>query len=248
MIASLMMYKRPQLEGAHERYWALIRIHLSAAGIDSPQLLSQDAEEFSVWTHPHLVLSQTCGMPYRTQLHEKVSLIGTPDFGVDGCQPGYYRSAIIVRKSDERRQLSDFRDALFAYNQTLSQSGYAAPYWHTEPHGFWFENRLHTEQHLGSAKAVALGRADIASLDAVSWRLMCEYEPFADQLRVLEWTKPTPGLPYISAAQVNQSAIFAAVEKAIQELSVSDRQKLGVRGIVYIKSEDYLAVPNPPQT
>lgn len=247
MIASLMMYKRPQLEGAHERYWALIRKHLSAAGIDSPQLLAQDAEEFSVWTHPQLVLSQTCGMPYRTRLHENVSLIGTPDFGLDGCPPGHYRSAIVIRKSDERRKLSDFKDAMFAYNQTFSQSGYAAPYWHTEPHGFWFENQFHAQQHLNSAESVALGHADIASLDAVSWRLMCEYEPFADQLRVLEWTKPTPGLPYISAAQANQPAIFTAVEKAIQELSVSDRKGLGLKCIVYIESKDYLAIPNPPQ-
>uniref|UniRef100_UPI0026258F32 amidohydrolase family protein n=1 Tax=uncultured Paraglaciecola sp. TaxID=1765024 RepID=UPI0026258F32 len=36
--------------------------------------------------------------------------------------------------------------------------------WHVKPLGFWFENRLHTDQHLQSVKAVSEGRADIASL------------------------------------------------------------------------------------
>jgi len=90
MIASLMMYQRPELEAANNRYWNSIRTNLADAGIDSPKNLSQDAEEFSVWKHPDLVLSQTCGMPYRIWLHDKVELVGTPDFGVEDCPPGYY--------------------------------------------------------------------------------------------------------------------------------------------------------------
>ncbi|MEH6631685.1 MAG: PhnD/SsuA/transferrin family substrate-binding protein [Halopseudomonas aestusnigri] len=245
MIANLMMYQRKQLVGEHNRYWALIRNYLSDENIDSPEVLAQDAEEFAVWNDPDLVLSQTCGMPYRTWLHDKVSLVGTPDFGVVGCEPGYYRSAIIVRADDERTELKLFSDATFAYNQDFSQSGYAAPYWHVNPQGFWFENRLHTEQHLISAQAVAEGRADIASLDAVSWRLMEEYEDFTQKLRVLEWTKPTPGLPYIAAKSANVDATFTAVEKAIASLSDEDRNKLGIRGIVQIPKQVYLTIQNP---
>ncbi len=245
MIANLMMYQRPQLEDAHNRYWQLIRKNLTDADVDSPENLSQDAEEFYVWNHPDLVLSQTCGMPYRTWLHDKVELVGTPDFGIDGCPPGYYRSALVVRADDPREDVSEFRDAIFAYNQTFSQSGYAAPYWHLQPKGFWFEKRHQTEQHLLSAKAVAQGGADIASLDAVSWRLMDQYESFADGLRVLEWTIPTPGLPLITARGQNAQIIFEAVEKAIIQLQDKDRKDLGLKGIVKIPKELYLAIPNP---
>ncbi|WP_336470003.1 phosphate/phosphite/phosphonate ABC transporter substrate-binding protein [Candidatus Halocynthiibacter alkanivorans] len=245
MIASLMMYQRPQLVGAHNRYWALIRQNLRQAGIDSPEQLSQEAEEFFVWQHPELVLSQTCGMPYRTWLHDKVELVGTPDFGISDCPPGYYRSALVVRAQDSRQSAGDFRDAVFAYNQSFSQSGYAAPYWHLRPRGLWFENRLHTEQHLNSAMAVAGGRADIAALDAVTWRLMLEYEPFATSLRVLEWTAPTPGLPLITARGNDASAIFAAVKRAIAQLGEADRTALGLKGIVKIDAAEYLAVNNP---
>ncbi len=246
MIANLMMYCRPELEGAHSRYWALIRHHLSDVGINSPADLLQDAEEFSVWLDPNLVLSQTCGMPYRTRLHGKVTLIGTPDFGLDDCPSGYYRSAIVVRKNDPRQDIYAYKDAVFAYNQTISQSGYAAPFNHLRPLGFWFENRLHSQQHILSAKAVAEGQADIASLDAVTWRLICEYEGFANQLRVLEWTEPTPSLPYISAFGVEQDKVFDAVAKAIADLTELDRDLLGIKGIVYIPEEKYLSIPNPP--
>ena len=246
MIANLMMYQRPELVDAHNRYWQLIRAGLTEANIQSPEALSQDAEEFFVWKHPELVLSQTCGMPYRTWLHDKVELVGTPDFAVTGCPPGYYRSALIVRADDPRTHVEAFQDAMFAYNQTFSQSGYAAPYWHVKPLGFWFENRLHTDQHLQSAKAVSEGRADIASLDAVSWRNIENYEPFAHKLRVLDWTAPTPGLPMITARGQNRAAIYTAVEQAIAKLEDEDRSCLGIEGIVQIPKDTYLEVPNPP--
>lgn len=244
-IASLTMYKRPQLVAAHNRFWGLIRENLAASGVDAPEALSQQADEQVVWTHPDLVLSQTCGMPYRTSLHEKVQLVGTPDYGLISCPPGYYRSALVTRANEPRREIGAFEDAVFAYNQTNSQSGYAAPYWHVKPHGFWFENRLHTGQHLASAQAVLDGRADIAALDAVSWRLMLAYEPFAQDLRVLDWTDPTPGLPLITSKHNNASTIFDAVEKAIARLQTADKSRLGLRGIIPIPKEKYLAVPNP---
>lgn len=248
MIANLMMYQRPQLVDAHNRYWQLIRTNLELAGLDGPESLSQDAEEFFVWNNPDLVLSQTCGMPYRTWLCDKVRLVGTPDYGLEGCPPGYYRSALVVRSVDPRETLAEYRDAIFAYNQTFSQSGYAASYWHLEPQGFWFENRLHTEQHLNSARAVAEGRADIASLDAMSWKLMEKYDDFAKDLRVLEWTEPTPGLPLITAKKNDAEVVFRAVKMAIEELTPADRALLCLRGIVGIPKDKYTAISNPPRT
>jgi ABC-type phosphate/phosphonate transport system substrate-binding protein len=247
MIANLMMYQRPELVDAHNRYWKLIRFHLRDAGLDSPETLAQDAKEFYVWNHPQLVLSQTCGMPYRTWLHDKVELVGTPDFGVQGCPPGYYRSALIVRADEPRTDITSFKDAIFGYNQTFSQSGYAAAYWHLEPKGAWFENRIHTDQHLLSAKAVAEGRVDIASLDAVSWRNIEKYEPFADSLRVLEWTAPTPSLPLITAKGQNAPAIFDAVQRAIDDLSPEDKAGLGIKSLAKIPKENYLEIRNPPE-
>lgn len=246
MIASLMMYQRPELADAHKRFWVLIRKNLAALGVDSPKELSQEAEEFSVWNSSDLVLSQTCGMPYRRWLHDKVQLVGTPDYGLENCPAGYYRSAIVVRADDKRTDLAHYRDAIFAYNQTFSQSGYGAPYWHLQPHGFWFEKRLQSNQHVGSARFVADGRADIASIDAVTWRNVLKYEPFADQLRLLDWTAPTPGLPLITSALSDATKVYDAISAAVSQLDRGDQSAIGIERVVKIAKEKYLCVPNPP--
>jgi len=245
MIASLMMYQRPQLIKAHFRYWALIRSELTKIGIASPNTLSQDAEEFFVWRHPDLVLSQTCGMPYRMGLHNDVHLVGTPDYGLEGCLPGYYKSAIIVRADDPRTSIDEFENAIFTYNQTISQSGYAAPYWHVKPFGFWFRNKRHSGQHLLSARMVADAQADITSLDAVTWRNLKKYEIFAKKLRVLDWTVATPGLPLITSKKINPDGVFGAVAAAIDKLSEQDKNDLGLVGLVKIPSSKYRSIDNP---
>ena len=219
MIASLMMYARPELAPAHDRLWSLIKAELMKRGIDAPDALSQNTNEFAVWTDPDLVLSQTCGMPYRLWLHDRVTLVGTPDYGLEGCPPGHYRSAIVVRADDARTDLAQFSEDVFAYNQVYSQSGFAAPYRHLTAKGIWFEHLLHTGAHITSAKAVADGRAGLAALDAVSWRLMQRYDGFASQLRVLDWTEPTPGLPLISRSGADAAAIYDAFSAALDELS-----------------------------
>jgi len=247
MIANLMMYNRPELAGAHRVYWDLIRHHLDSAGIASPATLSQDAEEFSVWNHPQLVLSQTCGMPYRLFLHGKVNLVGTPDFALSGCAPGYYNSAIITHKDDSGMPLHSFDNAIVAFNQDISQSGYAAMLNHAADKEVTLQPSLQTNSHLESARAVAEKRASIASIDAVTWRLIQRYEPFATKLTTLEWTKPTPGLPYITSINRNPTAVFHAVKNAIAELPDDAKQSLGIVDLISIPDRDYLAVPNPPR-
>lgn len=247
MIASLMMYLRPETEAAHLRYWALIREELRAGGIAAPAELSNDDEEFSVWRAPDLVLSQTCGMPYRLWLHDRVTLIGTPDFGVKGCPPGHYNSVFVTRADDPRETLSEFASARFTYNQSFSQSGYAAAHAHCTAQGFWFADKVQSHGHRASARAVAEGRADIAALDAVSWRLIRRYDGFASGLRELTRTAPTPGLPYIAGPGVDRTRTFAAVSAAIARLTPEDAETLGLRGLVDIPKPAYLAVPNPPE-
>jgi ABC-type phosphate/phosphonate transport system substrate-binding protein len=248
MIASMMVYARPELEGAQNRFWKLIRNELLAVGIASPENLSQDANIFDVWEDPELVVSQTCGMPYRLWLKDKVTLVGTPDYGLEGCPAGYYRSPIVVRADDPRSTLHEFKDATFAFNQNHSQSGFAAPYAHVTAQGFWFENLLQAGSHSISAAIVAEGKADIAALDGVTWRLIQKYEPLAAKLRVLEWTAPTPGLPFITAKIQNADAIFEAITRALDALESVDKADLGIKSLIRIPKDAYLAVQNPPQT
>lgn len=195
--------------------------------------------------HPGLVLGQTCGMPYRQRLHDRVSLIGTPDYGVEGCPPGYYRSVIVVRMDDSREALREFQGAVCAVNAADSESGYAAimraaeaipgcdPFFHSTPY---------TGSHAASIGAVSAGEADIAAIDAVTWRFATRFEAAARELRVLCMTDPTPGLPYISARGRDRAPLAEAVVAGIAALDGYVRDALGIVGFVPTSPADYLKI------
>lgn len=248
MIASLMMYARPETADAHARLWSHIHTALATHAVAAPAALSQSAGEFEVWEDPALVLSQTCGMPFRTMLHKKVQLVCTPDYGLKGCPAGYYRSAVVIRKDDPRTTLEAFAGARLAFNMSHSQSGFAAIFAHAQPSGFWFGNRIQSGGHWNSATMIAQGEADIASLDAQTWRLIQRYAPWADTLRVLDYTTPTPGLPYITGPAHDPDVIFSALQEALNIMPRADKDALDLKGFVRIPEADYLAVPNPPNS
>ena len=246
MIASLGMYDFGPAMAANDRLWALVRGALRARGIAAPDALTRgEGAYWPAWEAPELVLSQTCGYPFRARLQGRVTYVGTPDYGVEGCPPGHYNSVFVVRKDDPRAVLADFDGAPFAFNEALSQSGWAAPQTHATKLGLRLPPVVQTGGHLLSAAAVAEGRADIAALDAVTHALL-QGEPVAAHLRVIARTDPTPGLPLIAAKGADAEAIFDAVSTAIAALSDGDRATLRLKGLVRIPLADYLAVSNPP--
>lgn len=246
MIAALGMYDRPECQAANDRLWALVRDGLRARGLAAPEALTRGAGAYwQAWESPDLVLSQTCGFPYRAKLHDKVTLIASPDYGLEGCPPGYYCSVFVAR-ADDARTLPEFRGVRFAYNEALSQSGWAAPQNHAGTMGFHFAPLVETGSHRGSAMAVAEGQADLACLDALTWRMLQRWEPGVAGLRELARTAPTPALPYIAAKGADGGATFAALVEATAQLSPDDRDILSLRGVVRIAPERYLAVPIPP--
>jgi ABC-type phosphate/phosphonate transport system substrate-binding protein len=238
------MYAYPQTAPAIARFWTLIRNAYGAGDADLTHY--QDLAE--AWSDPGLMLSQTCGLPYRYLLKDKVNLVGTPDYGVRGCPPGYYRSCLVARRDDPRRALHDFRDTPFARNSHLSQSGWAAVESHLAETGAGLsfrDNLLETGGHAASVRAVAEGRAGLASIDAVTWRFLKRYEPAAQNLRVVALTRPTPGLPFVTGKETDPKPLFQAVETAIIQLKTRDRRALGLKGIVWISPAAYLAEPLP---
>jgi ABC-type phosphate/phosphonate transport system substrate-binding protein len=247
MIASLGMYDFGPAQAANDWLWALTRDALRAAGHAAPDALTRgEAAYWPAWESPDLTLSQTCGYPFRARLHDKVTLVGTPDYGLEGCPPGHYRSVFVARKDDPRQTLVDFANAPMAFNEDLSQSGWAAPTTHLLGLGLTPRPTLRSGGHRLSAQAVAEGRADYAAVDALTWAMLQGLDPAADALKVIATTTPTPALPYIAAPTANGLALFAALQQAIAALTPEDRTTLHLQGIVAIPANAYLAVPTPP--
>ncbi len=253
MIASLPMYDRPETRGANERLWHRIRDELRLLWKDIPEVgyplpehLSHPDDPWAHWQSPDLVLSQTCGLPYRTRLHGKVRLVGTPDYGLPGCAPGFYNSVILMRTSDPRGAPEDWPSLTLAVNTFESQSGWAAPKAQADMLGVQFGSTIETGSHLASVCAVAEGRADIAAIDAQSWRMIERWEPVAEALSEIMRTEPTPGLPLITAMPDGRSDLHFAVSQHFATLPEDDRQILDIKGFVSIHPDRYLAVPTPP--
>ncbi|MBV1869098.1 MAG: phosphate/phosphite/phosphonate ABC transporter substrate-binding protein [Marinosulfonomonas sp.] len=241
MIASLPMYDRSETAGSLDRFWQLIRAELGYG----PQSLDRRMPISGVWTSPDLLLSQTCGLPYRTDLKDTVQLVGTFDYGLEGAEPGYYYSYLVTHASDGR-SIEEFGAGRLAYNEADSQSGWAAAIHHAQAAGYAYGSFYETGSHINSARAVLDNFADIAAIDAQSWRLICRHEAFVDRLQVIGRTDPTPALPLITAPAVDCKALQNAISAAIEALSAQDRATLDLKGLVQIPSQAFLDVPNPP--
>lgn len=241
-IAALGMYDRAETAAANDAFWAAIRARLGSG----PERLTRGMDFAEIWAAPGLVMAQTCGMPYRTKLHGHVTLIGTPDYGLPDCAPGYYRSTYVVHADSPATQIADFAGKTLAYNDDGSQSGWAAPRNHATALGLEYGATLRSGGHVASALAVAEGRADIAAIDGLTWALIQHYDSFAPQLRALTTTPQTPSLPYITALGTDPKPLFKAISAAITDLPQATRDILHLKGLVAIDAADYLAVPTPP--
>lgn len=237
MIANLGMYDHPSQQGANDRLWAAVQAGLC----EGPAHLSRDLDLRQVWTSETLLLAQTCGLPYRTFLFGRVQKIATPDYGLPGCPPGYYNSLMLARKGEEAEQAR-----VFAFNDPMSHSGWAAPRAWLVGRGLAPGGFLETGAHVASARAVAERRADLCGVDARTWATIGPRDGLADALQVIGRTAPAPGLPLITALGRDPAPLRRAVSRAIAAMPSEDRAALGLRGLVNIPDAEYLAQPTPP--
>jgi ABC-type phosphate/phosphonate transport system substrate-binding protein len=247
LIAALGMYDRPETMGANDRLWALLRDSLRDLGQGAPDALARgDLSYMQGWLSPDLVFSQTCSLPYRAKLAGNVQIIATPDYGLQGCPAGHYRSVYIARRADGFAELDDVAGLNFAYNEALSHSGWAAPYADHAQRGLQIRPSLRTGEHVASALAVATGRADYAAVDALTWEMIKAYDSFADQLDEIGATPPSPALPFITSNKRDPAPIRAALDQAITALPAADRHTLHLKGLVDVSEVAYLSLPIPP--
>ena len=106
----------------------------------------------------------------------------------------------------------------------------------------FFGAGLLTGSHFAAISAVADGRADIAAIDAVSWRLAERHLPAAAALIVIASTEPTPGLPLITASDGPAALLFAAISGALAALTPGQRDAIGMQGLVRRDDADFAVI------
>jgi ABC-type phosphate/phosphonate transport system substrate-binding protein len=247
MLASLPMYDRPENAAAHDAFWALVRDRLRARGIAAPDALDRATHHMDGWARPDLVLGQICNLPYRAQFRDRVTVIGAADYGLPDTPPGHYHSVFVVRADDPARSPQECAGYAMAFNEGLSQSGWGAPSDWAAAHGLTLHPRLHTGGHVASLQAVATGQADLAAIDAISFRNFLRWVPAARAVRVIGRTHSSPGMTFITAPGRDPAPFRAAIAGAITALDDAARDLMGLRAIVTLPPADYdIPLPRPP--
>ncbi|TIW35555.1 MAG: phosphate ABC transporter substrate-binding protein, partial [Mesorhizobium sp.] len=81
-----------------------------------------------------------------------------------------------------------------------------------------FSERSESGGHRASIVAIAEGRADVAAIDCLSWALAQRFEPAAEAVAVVGWTRRRKGLPFITARSTPEK-IVVALREAVAALA-----------------------------
>jgi ABC-type phosphate/phosphonate transport system substrate-binding protein len=246
-LAALPMYDFDFVAEANDALWAAIASRLAEAGVRSPTRLTRGGDLAAQWRDPGLMFGQTCGYPYVTGLRGAIALIATPEYAFPGCEGAAHRSFLVRRASDPRRDLQEFRGARAAINGWDSNTGMnlfratIACVAHGAP---FFGAVVATGSHEASLSAVAEGRADLASIDCVSFALLERGRPeLVERVAVIAESPHSPGLPFIASARLPASTIVAirrALFEALADPGLGDAiAALGLKGARATTPADY---------
>lgn len=231
MIASLAMYPFAHLRDAYDHLWKAVHSRLPG----SPEALSHELDLHAVWHHRDLLVGQTCGWPLVTQLPD-VAVIGAFDVRVPFGAAGRYRTVLIAAKP---LGLQHFRVA--AVNGYDSLSGWVSL---CNALGAVPEEVLETGAHVESVRAVAEGRAEFASIDAMSFEFVAESQPsLAGRVHIIGHGPMVPSLPLVTASahahrlhEVRTAFAAAVADPALAAVC----EVLRIRGFVPFDRSDYL--------
>ncbi|MDR5753907.1 MULTISPECIES: PhnD/SsuA/transferrin family substrate-binding protein [unclassified Caballeronia] len=252
-IAALPMYNvTPDLASDWRALLAHVGARLEpwlAARGDSLTLIEPDEPLERFWLRDDLLLSQTCGYPLVRALSERVRVIATPAFGIDGCADGNYRSVLVTGAHVDATTLAQCRGLRAAFNDDDSNSGmnlFRAAVAPLAPGKPFFSAVLRTGGHLQSLRALAIDRsADVAAIDCVTLAFARDRLPeLADGIREIGVTQSAPGLPFIASKAVPAEAA-ALLADALDDAVRADpalARRLKLTGFVRRPASDYASI------
>lgn len=203
-----------------------------------PASLPPDELDLSVlWRHPALLFGETCWGPLQHGLDEFVHVVAQNSYeGLTGGQGYFYRSALVVAREHhttcDALPTSSFKSVQamagrhFVFNDSVSQSGYLSVARDLQEQGAALDvcsRTTVTGSHLASIMHVANREADIAAIDCRTWAMFRRADPVtAERLRVIGWTMPSMGLPFVCSRHV-QSALRQTVATVAQAIMLPIR-------------------------
>jgi len=221
------------------------------AGSVSPTLGNIDIDfstEDDVYAAKNCLFAQTCGFPYLKKWQKSHAIICVPKFDIEGCQGLNYRSWFIKKKTNSKNKLEDFQNTRVAINSWASNSGmnvlrFAVSQLNVSD-SFFSEVQL-TGAHHQSVLSVAAGKAEIASIDAVTFYFLAQtYPELIKEIEIFDQSVPTPGLPFISHRDSVFTAkeITSALNRALKKSLASSQDRLKISSFEEVTESSYLEI------
>ncbi|MDB5723546.1 MAG: phosphate transporter substrate-binding protein [Novosphingobium sp.] len=242
------MYDLPWLRSANDDLWKILSDRLRARGVDDvPVSMQRGGDLIAMWTSPALLFGQTCGYPLMTRLGHGVQVVATPHYLAEGCEGPFHRAAIVVRRDDPARSLTDLRSRRAGVNGRDSNTGmnlFRAVIAQIADGPKFFGSVAVTGSHGRSLAAVISGRIDVASIDAVTLSLFRDRCPDrARELRILAWTPSVPSLPFITSTESSETLVIALRDDLDAVLGEGIApQSLRIAGVSLLDRGDYETV------
>lgn len=241
--AGLGMYPFEPLRPAYDRLWHAVRERAPWV----PDRLEWDVDLHAQWRDPATVVSYTCGWPLVTELAElaetgRLHVVGSFVFAIPESDGPTYRSVLVARRPGTA---ADFAGALAAANGADSLSGWVSLLHAVHGSGArWQGEVLFTGAHLESVRAVHEGRAEVASIDAVSLaHIRCLHPDLCTDLVEVGHGPQVGCLPVIAGASVSTQQLAelrAAFTDAVADPTLADvRATLLVEAFVARDYADY---------
>lgn len=236
--AELLMYMAPsRVREASEAWLQCALERLGAERADASHL-----DLPALWLSPDLLFTQTCGYPLMTLLRGKVRVIGRPVYELPHAGAGEHCSLLVVRGDDPRQSLEDFFDSRGLINSPDSNSGMNLLRHRLAPlqrDGRFFSAIRYTGGHRDSLAALKSGEGDLAAIDSVTWDYLArDHSDETLGLRILGSSAPSPTLPFIGPAHLDEAAADR-IRQALNQTLPTFAETLAIREVLPASEADY---------
>lgn len=211
------------------------------------------------WSSDGMLLSHSCGLPFIEDLHDVVDIVGTPLWTDISDDRGRYRTVIVVPESLDITSIDKAHDLRPVINHSRSLSGWcslgvalangaggilgARPSVH--PY-------VESGGHAASLQMLQDGEADIASIDAATFRLLTRHRPaLVNNVRVIGHGPLVPATPIIvsKTCAVGADEVYHVVHEVFSRPELQSAfDDIGIYGFVRLANTDYDVVSDLVKT
>ena len=231
--AALPWYRFPETQPILDSIWRDVVSELREAGVEQPpEFLDHTTPHQALLSKPSLTLSQCCGPDLFQDDAINMVPFAAPVISAYEVAPGYYFSHIVTGKSAGAGKSPKLDSPRVGINSRTSYSGCTAVKLWLEDRGIEEYTVYESGSHSNSVRELQAGRADLAAIDALSWRFLDVRD-----LKILDNSEPVIAPPFIAGLEstIPTDLMRPMLDRAFKRHG----EPLGITGLVPITKSDY---------